>query len=161
MLHCTRICVPAFGLYSCRGWRGGGGGCYPGEVETYSNSFEVEQGLRQGCVLSPLLIKYLLHSRADRYSPKLQRIRSFSPSWCTLSNRRRRWDRSRLSATFLVRCGVCCTWMTHSFAVATGACQDDGSRRTGLPSLRLNLVRQEYREHVHVSTAYTADDDTS
>ena len=42
-----------------------------------------------------------------------------------------------------------------------------GSRRwlkssfRGLPSLRLNRVGEEDRDHVHASTAYTADDGAS
>ena len=36
--------------------------------------------------------------------------------------------------------------------------EDDGGRRRGLPSLRLNCVGEEDRDHVHASTAYTADD---
>ena len=43
----------------------------------------------------------------------------------------------------------------------TGVRQDDGSRREGLPGLHPNRLWQEEINHVHASTYYNTDDDTS
>ena len=72
-----------------------------------SDWFEVEQGLRQVCVLSPLLLNIFFTAVLTVVFGIFSVGISILAELVHLKNRRHGWDRNRLWTTFIVRCGVC------------------------------------------------------
>ena len=110
-----------------------------------SDWLEVEQGLWQGCVLSPLLFNIFF---ADVLNVVLQRFSEKPAILAELVHLKKPSTSMRPEpAMDYVRRAV---WgMLYA---------DDGSYRRSLPSIRANRVGEEDGDHVYAPTAYTADD---
>ena len=152
----TRIGVPPQMIAVIRQFHDGMRACVrPDGV--CSDWFEVEQGLRQGCVLSPLLFNIFFAAVLNVVLRRFSEEPAILAELVHLKEPSTSWDRSRLRTSFAVWYGACCTRMTP-LAITAGAHSDDGSYRRSLPSIRVNVVVEEHGDHVYTPTAYTADD---
>ena len=81
----TRIGVPPQMIAVIPRFHDGMRACVRLDDGVRSDWFEVEQGVRQGCVLSPLLynIFFAAVPTVPLFFKDSARIRLFSPSWCT------------------------------------------------------------------------------
>ena len=154
----TRIGVPPQMIAVIQQFHDGMRACVRTDDGVCSDWFDVEQGQRQGCVLSPLLFNIffaaVLTVVLQRFSEEpailaeLVHLKepptSMGPDPAMGYVRRAVWD-------MLYADDACIVSRSPQE-------QDDGSHRRGVPSLRVDRVGEEDRDHVHASTAYTADD---
>ena len=155
----TRIGVPPQMIAAIRQFHDGMRACVRPDDGVCSDWFEMEQGLREGCVSSPLLFNIsfaaVLNVVLQRFSeepPILAELvhlkepsKSMGPEPAMDYVRRAVWG-------MLYADDVCIV------SRSAGAREDDGSYRRSLPSIRVNRVGEEDRDHVYAPIAYTADD---
>ena len=102
----TRIGVPPQILAAIQQFHDGMEACVRPDDGVCSDWFEVEQVLRQGCVLSPLLFSIFFAAVLTVVLQRFNEEPAILAKLVHLTEPPTRWDRSRLWTTFVVRCGA-------------------------------------------------------
>ena len=156
----TRIGVPPQMIAVIQQFHDGMRACVRLDDVVWSDWFEVEQGPRQGCVLSSLLFNIffaavltVVHQRFSEEPAILAELvhlkeppTSMGPEPAMDYVRRVVWG-------MLYADDACIVSLSPQ-----GLAKMMKSHRRGVPSLGVDRVGEEVRDHVHATTAYTADD---
>ena len=159
----TRIGVPSQMIAAIRQFHDRMRACVRPDGGVCSDWFEVDQRLRQGCVLTPLLFNTffaaVLNVVLQRFSEdpailaELVHLKELSTSM------------GPEPAMDYVHCAVWGMLYADHACIVSRSPQRLAKKMEviirSLPNLRANHVGEEDRDHVHASTAYTADDGAS
>ena len=108
----ARIGVPPQMIAVVRQFHDGMRACVRLDDGVCSDWFEVEEELRQGCVLSPLLFNIFFAAVLNVVLQRFSEEPAILAEQVHLKEPRCQWDRSRLWIMLAVWCGACCTRMT-------------------------------------------------
>ena len=160
----TRIGVPPQIIAVIRQFHDGMRACERTDDGVCSDWFEVEQGLGQRCVLSSLLFNIIfaavLNVVLQRFSedPAIlaELVHLKEPSTSTGPELAMDYVRRAVWGMLYTDDACIVSRSPQGLAKMMGV-----SYRRSLPSIRVNRVGEEDRDHMYASTAYTADDGAS